>query len=112
MVDKLWKAVERKVAKLFGSERSPCSGSPGKVTASDTLHKELFIEVKHRAQNAVGTWYKKAREQGRKEGKIPVVVLHIKSTQLWLVVCNISDMSRVAEFLDLEISDDDQWPLH
>jgi hypothetical protein len=111
MVEKLWKAVERKIAKLFGTERSPCSGMSGKMTASDTLHERLFIEVKYRAKNVVATWFKQAEQKGKKEGKLPVIVLHIKGTHTWLAICSLSDMPQVASYLDLEVLNDDQWPL-
>lgn len=44
---KTWKAVEGRIAKIFHSTRTPLSGSNSKHTMSDTLHKELYIEIKH-----------------------------------------------------------------
>lgn len=111
MADKVWKAVERKIARFFGTERAPGSGSSGKITASDTLHPKLFIEIKHRSKNAVMAWYRKAREKAKREKKIPVVALHLKSTHTWLIVCSVSDLPQVANFLESEVPDDEQWPL-
>jgi hypothetical protein len=45
---KTWKAVERRVARFFGSERTPMSGGNSKHTRSDSLHPRLYIEVKSR----------------------------------------------------------------
>ena len=44
MSDKTWKARERQVAKLLGTERTPLSGGNGKQTRSDSLSAEFFVE--------------------------------------------------------------------
>jgi hypothetical protein len=42
-----WKGYERKVAKYFGTNRTPLSGINSRHdTHSDTLHPSLYIEVK------------------------------------------------------------------
>jgi hypothetical protein len=40
------KAHERRVARWFGTERTPLSGGASRHTRSDTLHPKLYIEVK------------------------------------------------------------------
>ena len=81
MADKVWKAAERRVAKLFGTERVPLSGGNDKRTRSDTLHETLFIEVKHSKQHAhVSVWYATLK-LAKREGKTPVVVLAEKRRQ-------------------------------
>ncbi len=40
------KTQERRVARYFGVERTPLSGGASRHTRSDTLHPDLFIEVK------------------------------------------------------------------
>ena len=45
------KAYERRVAKFFGTKRTPLSGSNSGHTHSDTLHPRLYIEVKSAQAN-------------------------------------------------------------
>ncbi len=52
-MDKAWKAFERRVAAFFKTERNALSGGNSKLTRSDTLHPELFIECKQRKRFAV-----------------------------------------------------------
>ena len=44
MPDKAWKNRERLVAKFFGGMRNALSGINSKVTHSDVIHDNLFIE--------------------------------------------------------------------
>ena len=46
MPDKAWKNRERLVAKFFGGMRNALSGINSKVTHSDVIHDNLFIECK------------------------------------------------------------------
>jgi len=88
MSDKTWKAFERRVAKFFGCVRNALSGRNSKVTASDSLHKNLFIECKHRAKadGTIGLWDKTAA-LAKAEGKTPVVVQGVKNrTGFWITV--------------------------
>ena len=77
-MDKSWKALERKVAKSMGTERTPLSGGNSKQTRSDTLHEKYFIEVKHRKRMAVLLLYRQTLELARKENKIPVLCIKEK----------------------------------
>jgi len=43
-----WKKFERRVAKLFGGERNPLSGSASKHTKGDVIHDDYYIEAKLR----------------------------------------------------------------
>lgn len=78
MADKAWKAFERRVATFFGSTRNSLSGMNSKVTASDSLHPELFIECKLRAKFAHHETLKEATSKAIKEDKIPIVVTQKK----------------------------------
>lgn len=73
-----WKAFERAVAKMFGTERTPLSGSNSKHTGSDTLHEKLFVECKYRANHAVISLYKETAKKAKMENKIPIVALKEK----------------------------------
>ena len=75
MSDKTWKARERQVAKLLGTERTPLSGGNGKQTRSDSLSQEFFVECKHRRRHAVLSLYDETSGLAGVEGKLPLVVL-------------------------------------
>lgn len=82
-----WKSRERQAARLFGSERTPLSGGNGKVTRSDTLHDELFVEVKLRQHHAVYSLFREVEKLAAVESKTAVVVLAEKGKPGFLVVC-------------------------
>ena len=97
MAEKLWKVKERFVARWFGcKDRTPLSGRNSKHTASDTLHKILFIEQKHSVRHAVVNVWDKAKGLADAENKIPVVTLTVKGRRgFWVLVKN-SDLLAVA----------------
>ncbi len=79
-VDKTWKAVERRVAKLFHTRRTPLSGrSSQHGTSSDSLHPELYLEVKHRQKHSAVELFRDTKAKATKEGKRPVVILAQKN---------------------------------
>lgn len=76
MGDKLFKQVERAIARYFGGKRNPVHGSGPKADVSTPT---LSIEVKERA--SLPNWLIKAIVQSEancEEGKLPIVVLHRK----------------------------------
>ena len=73
---KAWKEGERRVAAIFGVKRTPLSGGSSGHTRSDTLHPRLFIEIKHRKKQAVISLFRETKDLAKKEGKLPIVVLH------------------------------------
>ena len=75
MSDKTWKAAERRVARMFGTTRTPLSGGNGKQTRSDTLHPRAFIETKYRKRFAAAQLFRETEELARAEEKLPVVAL-------------------------------------
>lgn len=78
MTDKSWKAIERKVAKSLGTQRTPLSGGNSKQTRSDTLDEKLFVEIKHRVSFSVVSLYRKTSDLAKKEHRIPVLCLKAK----------------------------------
>lgn len=86
-MDKTWKAVERRVARMFGTERTPMSGGNSKHTRADTLHDSIFIEIKHRKNgfHAVSL-LKETIELAKLENKIPLVVLVPKGDKPYFVL--------------------------
>ena len=97
MADKWWKAVERRVAKYFGTERTPLSGGNGKQTRSDTLHERLFIETKARKKHTVISLWDETAEKAKKEGKIPVIALCEKGRPGFWVMTHSDDLVMVGE---------------
>uniref|UniRef100_A0A6M3JIX9 Uncharacterized protein n=1 Tax=viral metagenome TaxID=1070528 RepID=A0A6M3JIX9_9ZZZZ len=78
MSDKSWKAVERKVAKTLGTERTPLSGGNSKQTRSDSLHDKIYLETKQRAHFSVLSLYRETLSKARKENKVCVLCLKEK----------------------------------
>lgn len=101
MTEKAWKRDEKKIARLFGTERTPLSGGNGKQTRSDTLHPDLFIEIKRRKSFPFRTVFGKLQEPARRERKIPVMVLHQSGsrTASSMVILQLSDLPRLSEIL-------------
>jgi len=58
-----WKARERKVAREFGTERTPLSGGGSRHTRSDSLHAKLYMEQKLREKHsAITLWRDTAKK--------------------------------------------------
>lgn len=77
MTDKAWKREERVVAGMFGTTRTPLSGrNSGHNTEADTLHPELYIEVKCRKRLPFWTLWLETKLKAAKEGKALILVLH------------------------------------
>ncbi len=148
-----WKNVERRIAKRFGTVRTPLSGSNSGITKSDTLHKFIFNEIKHgnssyminaiwkkwekdaiimvnsseyndselviihidnilfrqakkaiiikRKKPAITELFIQTMYRARLENKIPIVCLHKKGKQGFLVVVKPSDISKIKNYLEL-----------
>ncbi|MDG6931815.1 MAG: hypothetical protein JRN26_01020 [Nitrososphaerota archaeon] len=97
MTDKVWKQEERRIAKAFGTERTPFSGSNSKMTKSDTLHEKYYIEIKHRKQVPFYKVFLETEKKARDEGKIPMVVLHESKRQKRIVMINLEDFIRLVK---------------
>lgn len=83
-----WKKSEGRIADYFGTTRTPLSGGNSKITRSDTLHNDLFIEAKLRVEHAAVNLWDKVKEMADEEDKIPVVALAVKGRpkEFWLVI--------------------------
>ena len=96
MPDFWWKALERRVARRFGAERTPLSGGASRITRSDSLHPELYIETKGRARHTAVALWRDTAAKAKVEGKVPVVVLAEKGCPgTWLLV-RTDDLQAVA----------------
>ena len=98
-MSKRWKTIENIFARWFGSERVPLSGGNSKISRSDSMHPRLFIESKQRSVSAVVNLFEKTVELAKKENKTPVLGIHKKGSRLWLVVCEVTDLVKVASEL-------------
>jgi len=98
-MDRLWKATERRIAKQFGTTRTPLSGSNSGGTQSDTLHERLYIEVKERKR--LPEWFTKTVKDTKikavEENKVPLTVFHQKGDSDDYVILNISDIILLAK---------------
>lgn len=94
MTDKLWKQVERRIAKKLNGKRNPLSGrNSGNGTSSDVLHPDLYIEVKHRQRIPFQKVFHETVKKGREENKIPVLILHQKSSRENIVMMADDDFA-------------------
>lgn len=96
MTDKNWKALERRIADMLNTTRTPLSGSNGKQTSSDTLSETYYVEVKYRKKIPFFTTFKDTVEKAKKENKKPIVVFHEANSKKNIVMLDIED------FLELE----------
>lgn len=99
MPNKPWKSAERKFAAWFGSFRNPLSGSASRHTAGDMIHEDLFLDSKHREKMAVVTLFEETAVKAKREGKTPVLGLHVKGSSRHLIVCDIKDLKWIAEYV-------------
>ena len=76
-----WKEVERSAADFLNpgvGKRTPLSGSnSGHGTTGDAIGVgNFYLEVKHRKVHTACTLHRKTRDAAKKEGRIPVTILH------------------------------------
>ncbi|MBI4243985.1 MAG: hypothetical protein HY606_07840 [Planctomycetes bacterium] len=82
MSDKVWKQAERRVAKMFKSNRTPLSGMNSRHTGSDVIHDKLFIEVKYRKNFPILRWWKETEKRSKTENKWPLLTLVPKNSKV------------------------------
>jgi hypothetical protein len=100
-----WKSGERRIARKFDSERTPLSGGNSKHTRSDTLNKNLFIEVKHGLKVPGDRIWRKTLDMAKKENKIPAVVFIKKNYPYPVIMCKVDDLTKIAS--EIKESDSD-----
>ena len=89
MADKAWKKRERQVARWFGAERLIGSAP------SDSTHKKLFIETKHRVSHSAVTLGDSVQVKAKQEGKVPVVALAERRRPGWWLMVHCDDAEAV-----------------
>lgn len=88
------------MARFFGSERTPLSGSTSRHTGSDSLHPRLYLEVKLRKGfTAACRRFQEVAEDAKKENKIPVLVFRMQGMDNLdsLVVCRLRELQSIAQ---------------
>lgn len=95
MADKTWKALERRVARFFGAERNALSGGNSKITRSDTLHPDLFIECKQRKRFAAVSLWDDTKRLASQENKTPVVCLSEKGRPGFWILVHSDDLTKL-----------------
>jgi len=94
-MDKSWKAFERRVARFFNTERNALSGGNSKLTRSDTLHPDLFIECKQRKRFAAIRLWDQTRNLAIKEDKTPVICLSEKNRPGFWILVHSEELSKL-----------------
>ena len=100
MPDKGFKQYERRIARHFGVERTPLSGSASRHTASDTLHAVLFIDTKVRREvRTLWRLFQTIDGLARREGKRPVLIVKVPGADDAdsIVGCRLKDLAVAAE---------------
>jgi len=95
MSDKAWKQFERRVAAFFKTERNALSGGNSKLTRSDTLHPELFIECKQRKRFAAVRLWDDTKRLADKENKTPVVCLSERNRPGFWILVHSDDLTKL-----------------
>ena len=95
MPDKAWKAEERKVARMFGTERKLMKGTD---EVEDVISDKFVIDVKLRKTLLIKSWFLKVREDAEKKGKIPILICRRPQiSQLRLAAIDDNMGSRLCE---------------
>ena len=90
-----WKKRESNVADFFHGQRTPLSGGNSKVTRSDVIHDELFIECKLKKKHSVVSLWDETKKLADKEGKTPVIALCEKERPGFWIMLHSSDLNKV-----------------
>lgn len=98
-----WKKLEQIVAGLFGTVRTPFSGSNSGITASDSLHDRIYIECKDHAKQAILNLMRDTETKAFNENKIPILGLSDPEDpkQEVYVLFNIKDITSLIKEIDL-----------
>ena len=90
-----WKQRESNVANFFKGQRTPLSGGNSKITRSDVIHDELFIECKLKKKHSVVSLWDETNKLAKKEGKTPVIALCEKERPGFWVMVHSSDLDKL-----------------
>ena len=97
MPEKAWKVDERKVAKRLNGRRVGLSGGPGSLSKADVLAGRFHVEVKRRARFPGAAWYGKCALEAAVDDRVPLLVVHVARSDIWLAVLSLSTLVEMAE---------------
>lgn len=100
MSDARFKRAERRVAGMLGTRRTPLSGGNSRHTRSDTLHPDLFVEVKLAKSPPLWGEMLALRRRAARQGKRPLIVLTHPEQSLRLAILDLEDL------VDFELTSD------
>lgn len=90
MANEAWKKFERKIATKLGTFRTPLSGGSSRHTRSDTLHRELYVEIKYTGKTQMTikkAWLDEAMINAELEGKMPMLIFGYKGdSKAWAII--------------------------
>ena len=92
-----WKQRESDVAKFFHGQRTPLSGGNSKITRSDVIHDELFIECKLKKKHSVVSLWDETKILAKKEGKTPVIALCEKQRPGFWIMVHSNDLGKLVK---------------
>ena len=92
-----WKQRESNVANFFQGQRTPLSGGNSKITRSDVIHDELFIECKLKKKHTVITLWDETAKIAKVEGKTPVIALCEKNRPGFWVMVHSDDLYKLTK---------------
>jgi len=99
MPDKVWKKQERRIAKKFGTSRTPLSGSRSLHTGSDIIHPKLYVECKYRKRISVLDEFPGVAKRAKEENKIPVMAIKSRELKDDFFLIRAKDLEEVAKEL-------------
>ncbi|MGC9079746.1 MAG: hypothetical protein ACP5G1_03360, partial [Nanopusillaceae archaeon] len=88
------------VATKMDGIRNPLSGKNSRNTSGDVIHDLFYIEVKHRQRIPFYSEFKKTRIRAKKEGKIPIFVIHEKYSRNYLAIIDLDDFKKLQKAID------------
>jgi len=84
MTDKAWKRLERETARALGGKRIYFG-----TDAGDVSHPIFFVECKYRQSWSVWKHWEKCREQAKKQGKTPLLVIKQRGKKDTLAIVDL-----------------------
>ena len=90
-----WKQRETDVANFFGGQRTPLSGGNSKITRSDVIHDELYIECKLKKKHSVVSLWDETKKLAKLEGKTPIVALCEKERPGFWIMVHSNDLQKL-----------------
>ncbi len=96
-----WRGLERRICNALGGRRTPLSGSNSQHGTSadciETKYPSYYFEIKLRQSFLHHTMFKdKVEKQAIKEGKIPVLITHVKNAKLdSLAILRLEDLIKL-----------------